>query len=240
MSGTLYLIPTSLGPSPWQLSLPSSTRDIVCALRLFAVENAKSARAALRQFSHPIPVRDLRLEVIPNTPEPAWAKEFLRPVTDGKNAGILSEAGCPGVADPGAEIVRVAHEFGIRVVPLVGPSALLLALMASGLNGQRFAFHGYLPIEEPKLIAKIRELELASARDACTQIFIEAPYRNMRLLRYLLDTCATDTQLVVACDLTLATESIDARSISAWRGAELPQLDRRPAVFLILSMTARP
>lgn len=233
MTGTLYLVPAGLGGDDWRITLPPAARDIVCGLRRFAAENAKSARAELRRLGHPVPLREIAIETLPAMPDAAWADRFLTPVACGEDAGLMSEAGCPGIADPGAAIVHRAHAAQIRVAPLVGPSSILLALMASGLDGQRFAFHGYLPVKEVALAARIRELEAASRRERCTQVFIEAPYRNQRLLRMLLDHASAESLLAVASDLTLATQSIACRTIFQWRRAVVPEIDRRPTVFLL-------
>lgn len=233
MRGVLYLVPAGLGDDDWRLTLPPAVRDIVCTLRRFGVENAKTARAELRRLGYPLPLREVTLETLPEQPDQAWIDRFLAPLTAGDVAGLMSEAGCPGVADPGAAVVRGAHALGIRVVPLVGPSSILLALMASGLNGQRFSFHGYLPVKEDALAARIRELDSAARRDDSTQVFIETPYRNRRLLAMLLEHAAPGSRLAVATDLTLATEAVVCRTIGEWRRSAAPDIDRRPSVFLL-------
>jgi len=234
MSGTLYLIPVALGETSWEQFLSQQTRDIACGLRHFVVENAETARAELKRINHPTPLRELAIEQMPVPLKPAEIEHLLAPLRAGQNLGVMSEAGCPGVADPGALLVRRAHESGIRVVPLVGPSSLLLALMASGLNGQRFAFHGYLPAREPERSAKIAELEKESRRLGQTQLFIETPYRNDALFEALLKQCAPNTYLCVATDVTLTSETISTRRISGWKNHQ-PALHHRPTVFLILS-----
>ncbi|MFN3883664.1 MAG: SAM-dependent methyltransferase [Rhodocyclaceae bacterium] len=236
MSGTLYLLPTRLGESPWPLVLPAGTREIACRLRHFVVENAKTARAALKWLDHPVPLREIAIEQLSEPLVPADIDRLIAPLRDGIDVGLMSEAGCPGVADPGALLVRRAHELGIPVRPLVGPSALLLALMASGLEGQRFAFHGYLPQREPERSRRIVELEKASRRNRETQLFIETPYRNEALFAALLAACRPETWLCVASDLTLATEHIVTRQIADWRcRAASADFRRRPTVFLLLS-----
>lgn len=224
----LYLVPTSLGGAPGE-TMPASTLQAVRALRHFAVENAKSARAFLGALRMPCPVRDLDIRVIGEDVE-----VLLAPLRGGQSLGVLSEAGCPGVADPGQALVAAAHAAGFRVVPLVGPSSLLLALMASGLEGQRFAFCGYLPREREPRAERIRALERRSSEAKETQIFIETPYRSDTLLAALLAACAPETRLCVAVDLTLPGESITTRHIRDWRRAP-PTLGRRPAVFLLLA-----
>jgi 16S rRNA (cytidine1402-2'-O)-methyltransferase len=235
MTGTLYLIPVALGDSAWTGYLPQATRDIACGLTHFVVENAKTARAELKRIGHPLPLRELAIEQMPEKLAAADIDRLLQPLHDGRDLGLMSEAGCPGVADPGALLVRRAHELGIAVRPLVGPSSLLLALMASGLEGQRFAFHGYLPAREPERSQRIAELERDSARLDQTQIFIETPYRNMAIFDAVLAACRPQTRLCVASNLTLPTETLRTRSIGDWRAAQRPALDKRPTVFLLLS-----
>lgn len=225
MAGVLYAIPTPLGASP-ESSLPVPALLTVRALRDFAVENAKSARAFLSAAGC-----DPKLASIAEIGDDVGA--LLQPLRDGRPLGLLSEAGCPAIADPGAKLVEAAHREGIRVVPLVGPSAIVLALMASGLEGQRFAFCGYLPREKAEREKRIRELEQRSRRERETQIFIETPYRNDAMLAALLERCAPETRLCVAIDLTLPTESVQTRPISVWRAAP-PSIGKRPAVFLLL------
>lgn len=240
MIGTLYLLPTQLGASDWPAVLPAATREIACRLRHFAVENAKTARASLKWLGHPAPLRELTIEQLPEPLRPQDVERMLAPVLAGHDLGLMSEAGCPGVADPGALLVRRAHEMDITVRPLVGPSSLLLALMASGLDGQRFAFHGYLPQREPERSKRIAELENESRQKRQTQLFIETPYRNEALFGALLAACQPDTLLCVATDLTLATETVATRRIADWRCRPASadfcnDLARRPTVFLLLS-----
>lgn len=226
MAGVLYAIPTPLGASPEE-SLPVSALLTVRSLRDFAVENAKSARAFLAAAGC-----DPKLASIHEIGEDIAC--LLQPLREGRPLGLLSEAGCPAIADPGAKLVEAAHREGFRVVPLVGPSAIVLALMASGLEGQRFAFCGYLPREKPEREKRIRELEQRSRREKETQIFIETPYRNDALLAALLDACAPETRLCIAIDLMLAEESVATKSVSAWRRSR-PAVGKRPAVFLLQS-----
>lgn len=239
MSGTLFLLPIQLGNVAWPEVLPAHARETACRLRHFVVENAKSARASLKWLGHPGPLRELAIEDLPESPTPADLDHLLAPLLAGHDVGVMSEAGCPGVADPGALLVRRAHEQGLAVKPLVGPSSLLLALMASGLDGQRFAFHGYLPQRDPERSKRILELEKESQQKRQTQIFIETPYRNGALLEALLAACRPETRLCLATDLTLPSENITTRSITAWRrslaNSATADLDRRPTVFLLLS-----
>ncbi|MCF8149144.1 MAG: SAM-dependent methyltransferase [Burkholderiaceae bacterium] len=235
MSGSLWLLPVALGETPWQQYLPAATRDAACRLTHFVAENAKSARAELKRIAHPTPLRELAIEQLPKSPSVADIERLLAPLHSGHDLGLMSEAGCPAVADPGALLVRRAHELDLVVRPLVGPSSLLLALMASGLDGQRFAFHGYLPAREPERSRRIVELEKESARERQTQLFIETPYRNPALLDALLLTCRPETRLCLARDLTSGTESIRTRSVAQWKSTQLPNLDKHPTVFLLLA-----
>jgi 16S rRNA (cytidine1402-2'-O)-methyltransferase len=223
---TLYAIPTPLGGSPRD-ALPSSAVEIIKGLKDFAVEDAKSARAFLGELG--MPVRELRISVV--------TEDFfslLKPLHEGRDLGLLSEAGCPAIADPGAALIEAAHAKGYRVVPLVGPSSIVMALMASGLEGQRFSFCGYLPRETAARKKRIKELENRSKRENQTEIFIETPYRNDALLAALLETCAENTRLCVAADLTLPGETITSQTIAAWRRKHAPP-GKRPAVFLLLA-----
>jgi 16S rRNA (cytidine1402-2'-O)-methyltransferase len=222
----LYAIPTPLGGAAAD-ALPASSLEVVKSLRDFAAENAKSARAFLAGVG--LSVRELNIEVIAED-----ASALLQPLREGRPMGLVSEAGCPAIADPGAALVDAAHREGFRVVPLIGPSSILLALMASGLEGQRFAFCGYLPREPAERVRRIRELENRSRKERETEIFIETPYRSDVLLAALLESCSAHTRVCVAADLTLPGESITTRSVAQWRGAK-PLIGRRPAVFLLLA-----
>jgi 16S rRNA (cytidine1402-2'-O)-methyltransferase len=221
----LYAIPASVGGAA-EDALPAASLATVRTIRDFAVENAKSARAFLGGIG--MQVRDL------NIVELETEKDPLKPLREGRPLGLLSEAGCPAIADPGAKLVEAAHQEGFKVVPLIGPSSITLALMASGLQGQRFAFCGYLPREAGDREKRIRELEKRSQREDETEIFIETPYRNDALLAALLKTCQPSTRLCVAADLTLQTECIRTRTILEWRKSAAP-LGKRPAVFLLLA-----
>jgi len=221
----LYTIPTPLGGEP-QDALPASALATIRNIQDFAVENAKSARAFLGALG--MPVRELSIVEI------ADQADLLAPLRAGRALGLLSEAGCPAIADPGAQLVEAAHREGFRVVPLIGPSSITLALMASGLEGQRFAFCGYLPREAGPRAKRIRELETRSRREGETEIFIETPYRNEALYSALLEVCAPGSRLCVAVDLTLPTETIRTFSIAEWRRSK-SAIDKRPAVFLLLA-----
>jgi 16S rRNA (cytidine1402-2'-O)-methyltransferase len=222
----LYAIPTPLGGATTDALAPSALQT-VASLKDFVVEEPKTARAFLGSIG--MPVRELNIVQIEENVTP-----LLQPLRDGRPLGLLSEAGCPAIADPGAALVEAAHREGFRVVPLVGPSSIALALMASGLEGQRFAFCGYLPREPLKRKMRIKELENRSLREDETEIFIETPYRNEALVAALLETCRETTRLCIAADLTLPTESIATKTIAEWRRAAAP-VGRRPAVFLLLA-----
>jgi 16S rRNA (cytidine1402-2'-O)-methyltransferase len=230
-SGSLFLLPSDLGEAP-TLVIPDASRAIAHRLTHFIAENPKSARAFLKRIAYPLPLNTVAIKTLDKDTPAAAIAGLLQPLREGLDVAMLSEAGCPAVADPGALLVRAAHEAGITVVPLVGPSAILLALMASGLNGQRFAFHGYLPVDATARASKIRELEQRSKREDATQIFIETPYRNDAMLQALMEHGGDTTLLCVAADLTQPDEFIATRSIAAWR-KKLPALNKRPAVFLL-------
>ena len=229
MAGTLYAIPTPLGGTAAD-SLPVAALKTVRTLRYFVVENAKSARAFLKDVgSDP---KDMKIEELN---EKSNLQDLLAPLRQGHPVGLLSEAGCPAIADPGAALVEAAQREGIRVVPLVGPSSIVLALMASGLEGQRFAFSGYLPRDAEERKRRIKELESRSRRERETQIFIETPYRNDVLLAALLEGLSDATLLCVATDLTLQSEEVKTKPVSRWRGAR-HAIGKRPSVFLFLSV----
>jgi 16S rRNA (cytidine1402-2'-O)-methyltransferase len=231
-TGTLHLAPVTLGSDEVPAVIPQSTRDALVQIDYFIVENEKSARRFLKLLPHPRPVRELTLVLFDKNGTPARADELLQPLLQGRSAAVLPEAGCPAIADPGALLVDAAHRAKLRVVPHVGPSALMLALMASGFNGQRFAFHGYLPVAAPECRAEILKLERESRERDMTQLFIETPYRNDALLKTLLDCCNDRTRLCVASDLTLPDESVASRRIADWRARETV-IGRRPTVFLL-------
>ena len=226
--GKLYLVPVGLGGSDDAAVLPAATRDIARSLKTFIVENAKSARRFLAAIEHPLPLREVEMHVLDEHTRDVGP--LLQLLASGADCGLMAEAGCPAVADPGAALVRHAHRAGIEVVPLVGPSSVLLALMASGLEGQRFVFHGYLPADAMGRVSRLKEIEAQAS--GATQIFIETPYRNAALLRSILDACRGDTLLCIAAELTLPTASVATRSVAEWK-TKPPALDRRPAVFLL-------
>ncbi|AIU26814.1 SAM-dependent methyltransferase [Pandoraea pnomenusa] len=237
MSGTLYLIPNTLGTNTrggLPAVLPEEVRAVTAHLKYFVGEQAKSTRAFLKLVGVSTPIQEIDIrELNVNTPAAA-VDALLAPILAGADGGLVSEAGCPAVADPGALLVRRAHEKGVRVVPFVGPSSILLALMASGLNGQSFAFHGYLPTDAGERARRLRELEQRSRKEKQTQIFIETPYRNKAMLDALLQHCDATTLLCVAVDVTQEAEQIVTHQVKGWPHASV-ELHKRPAIFLFLS-----
>lgn len=238
MSGTVYLVPNLLGVAPPESALPARTLEIARSLEHWRVETPKAARAFLKTLTLDVPIASLDVEAIPESATAAACDALLAPARAGEDVGVLSDAGCPGVADPGAALVAAAHAAGLRVVPLVGPSALLLALMASGMNGQRFAFHGYLPAKPDARAAALRALEQDSRSERRAQLFIETPYRNVVMLQALAAALTPSTEVCVAADLTLAGETIERRTARAWRDADLARFDKRPAIFILQTQDA--
>ncbi len=230
--GTLFLVPVPLADSVPGSGAPAHIAALVASLTIFVVENAKTARQWLKWYGHPSEMRQLTIVELNAVDGRKALAAYLAPLMEGKNIGVMSEAGCPGVADPGANLVREAHRLGIRVAPLVGPSSILLALMASGLNGQRFRFHGYLPVDRTERAKAIAALEQSSRRDRETQLFIETPYRNGAMIDTLMATCSSQTLLCMATDVTGENEMIATRTIGEWQ-KQLPNLNKRPTVFLL-------
>lgn len=230
--GKLYLIPTTLGENEPLEVLPISIKRAIEQIDHYIVENEKSARRFIKKISPRKSQPGLQIEILNKYTESSELPSFLNPCLKGINVGILSEAGCPGIADPGAEVVKIAHQKNIQIVPLVGPSSLILALMASGMNGQNFAFNGYLPIDSNDRKKSIKLLEKRSKDLNQSQLFIETPYRNEKLLQELLKTLANNTMLCIACDITLPTEFIATKSISEWKLTKA-DINKRPAIFII-------
>ena len=237
--GTLYLIPVPLGPSPLHEVLPDAVIAQAAKLTHFVAENAKSARAFLKSMPSITPLQQINIQELNEHTPPQVVARLLDPLRVGHDLGLISEAGCPAIADPGAVLVALAHDADIPVVPMVGPSSLLLALMGSGLCGQNFAFHGYLPAKEVPRHKRILELENESRRMGRTQLFIETPYRNAKLFDALLTTCAPSTRIGIAADLTLSSPYLMTRQCDAWRQSERPDIDKRPAVFLLQACSSR-
>lgn len=234
MKGKLYLIPATISDDTQATVIPAHVRNVLPSIQHFLAEEIRTARRYLSSLKVYESIEPLDFKVLDKKTKPSELKEFFRPIEEGKNIGILSESGCPGVADPGALAVHYAHQHGIAVVPLVGPSSLLLSLMGSGLNGQRFAFHGYLPIDAKDRQQAIRELEKESKQKNQTQLFIETPYRNQTVLNDLIKTLQPSTQLCVAYDVTGTCEMIKTKVVSEWRNEKIT-LDKLPCVFLLLS-----
>jgi 16S rRNA (cytidine1402-2'-O)-methyltransferase len=235
MAGTLYLIPVPLGPTAPKDSLPANVLETIRPLTYFVVEEAKTARAFLKAAGTDTPLQALQIEELNEHTKADALDRLLAPLRAGNDIGLLSEAGCPAVADPGANLVALAQKENLRVVPLIGPSSLLLALMASGLNGQRFAFQGYLPAKEIERSKAIRDLETESRKRQQTQLFIETPYRNTAMFQSILQSCQPNTRLTVATDLTLASEYVITKTIQQWKKQTPPEIERRPTVFLLLA-----
>lgn len=231
--GKLFLIPVPLGKSTNASVLPDGVMECTKLLTHFIAENAKSARAFLKSLPSTIPLQQLSICELNEHTETEELSGLLTPLLSGTDVGLISEAGCPAVADPGANLVALAHDLGIAVVPLVGPSSILLALMASGLSGQNFAFHGYLPAKTDQREKKIRELEKNSRLEKRTQIFIETPYRNRQMLESLTKSCLATTRICIATDLTLESEYIVTNTCGEWKKLAVPEIDRRPTVFLL-------
>ncbi len=235
MPGTLYLIPCPIADEGdvWDV-LPAANRAVMAALDYFIVENTRSARRFLSRAKLGLSIDELEFrELNEHTVAGREVEELIAPIEAGRSAGVISEAGVPGVADPGALVVALCHRRGIRVVPLVGPSSILLAMMASGLNGQSFAFNGYLPVKPDERARAIRTFERRAHAEHQAQLFIETPYRNVKLVEQLLQICAPDTLLTVAKDLTAPDETVITRRIADWRRSQLPELNKRPAIFIL-------
>lgn len=232
-SGTLFFIPVTLGDDNIIKVLPPEVISIAQQLDEFIVENEKTARHFLSTIKHIKPIREIDLKTLNEHTADKDLPAMLGSLLAGKDVGLMSEAGCPGIADPGAKLAALAHQRGIRVAPLVGPSSILLSLMASGLNGQRFTFLGYLPSDKTARITQLKEVERRSKLQE-TQIFIETPYRNQHMLEDILTSCHGDTRLCIACNISLQDEYIVTKRIKDWKQSPLPDLHKKPTVFLLL------
>ena len=230
--GKLYLIPTRLGDNAPLEVLPISIKRIIETVDYYIVENEKTARRFIKKISSNKSQPSLKISILNKFTEENELPGYLNACLEGKNVGLLSEAGCPGIADPGAEIVKIAHLKDIQVVPLVGPSSILLALMSSGMNGQNFAFNGYLPIGRMERKAALKHLELISFEKKQTQIFIETPYRNNKMLEDICASLNEHTRICVACDITLPTEYIKTKTVREWKHTTV-DLHKRPSIFII-------
>ncbi len=233
--GTLYMVPVTLGDDNLSNVIPADVIKHVQNLEYFVVENEKSARRFLGSVKTNKPVRELNFQLLNEHTAEKDLPNLITPLLAGHNVGMLSEAGCPGIADPGASLAALAHRKGIKVAPLVGPSSILLSLMASGLNGQQFTFLGYLPSDKTARVNKLKELEKHSQRLNETQIFIETPYRNQHMLDDILATCTGNTKLCIARNVSLETEFVVSKTIAEWKKSGLPDLHKQPTVFLLLA-----
>ena len=229
---TLYLIPTSLGDCSFDHILPAYNTELVTRLKHFIVEDIRTARRFLKKMDLSIDIDSLTFFILNQHTTPEELSDFLKPMFVGNDMGVLSEAGCPAIADPGADVVAMAQKYNFTVVPLVGPSSILLSLMASGFNGQSFAFVGYLPIQPADRAKMLRKLETRAYNENQSQIFIETPYRNMKMLEEILQTCQPNTRLCIAVDITLETEFIKTKTVKEWKN-QLPDLNKRPCIFLL-------
>ncbi len=230
--GKLYMLPVPIGDTPVRDVLPEANLRIIDTLEYFIVENTRSARRFLSRAGVSRPIDALRFAELNEHTPPAEVEGLLAPVLGGADAGVISEAGVPGVADPGADVVALAHRHGIEVVPLVGPSSILLAVMASGLNGQSFAFNGYLPVRQPERGRAIRHFEKRARTEGQSQLFIEAPYRNLKLFEDFVNTCSGDTKLCIAADILQPNQLIRTASVREWKG-HAPDIHKRPAIFIL-------
>lgn len=233
MAGTLYLIPNTLGESDLNSIFPSKNHDIIVSIKHFIVEDVRTIRRFLKKVDKEINIDELTFYTLNKHTDPKEVASFLSPLEKGFDVGVISEAGCPAIADPGADVVKIAQKKNIKVVPMVGPSSILLGLMASGFNGQSFAFVGYLPIEENERVKTIKHLEKRAHTENQSQIFIETPYRNMKMFEQLLNICQGSTLICVACDVTLESEYIKTKTVAEWKKAPLPDLNKRPCIFII-------
>jgi len=232
VKGKLYLIPTTLGDNDPLEVLPTTVKNIIEQTDIFIVENEKTARHFIKRITPNKSQSTLKIHLLNKFTEATELPDFLESCSKGINVGLLSEAGCPGIADPGADVVKLAHQLDIKVVPLVGPSSILMAMMASGMNGQSFTFNGYLPIDKDEKKKEIKRLERLSFEYNQSQIFIETPYRNNKMLEDICSILEKNTSLCVACDITLPTEFIKTLSINQWSKKKV-DLHKRPTIFII-------
>jgi 16S rRNA (cytidine1402-2'-O)-methyltransferase len=231
MKGSIYLIPVTLGGDDFTLVIPDKALEITRRLRHFVVEDIRSARRFLRLIDKRFPIDDTVFYELNEHTHGADISHFLEPLNNGEDMGLMSEAGLPGIADPGSKLVSLAHLHRIKVIPLSGPSSIIMALISSGLNGQNFTFHGYLPVKPAERAAKLRELE-KKAHEGYTQIFMETPYRNQKMLETIIETCHEDTQLCIAADITLPSELIITKCVSEWK-TSIPDLRNRLVIYIL-------
>ncbi|MBQ4502517.1 MAG: SAM-dependent methyltransferase [Alistipes sp.] len=236
MAATLYLIPCPISDETAVADVtPSANQHIIDSLDYFIVENTRSARRFLSKSGYAKAIDDATfVELNEHTTNPTDIAKMIEPLLHGRSAGVISEAGVPAVADPGQAVVELCHRHNIRVVPLVGPSSILMAVMASGLSGQSFAFNGYLPVKEPERSKAIKRFESRARAEHQSQLFIEAPYRNVKLLEQMLKILNPDTRLCIACDITSSSEYIRTQTVAQWRKSSMPNIQKRPAIFILL------
>lgn len=232
MMASLYLVPNVLADGDWQLVMPTTVFSVLTATKFYIVENVRTARRFMKQVNRDIDIDLCTFYEINKYTQAQDLPGFLKPLEQGNDVAVLSEAGCPGVADPGADIVRIAHQKGLKVVPVVGPSSILLALMASGLNGQNFAFRGYLPVKPNERSRELANLEKKIKSSGQTQIFIETPYRNNQMVEEILKSCAPSTLLCIAANITGENEFIATKTVQQWKG-KVPDLHKQPVIFLL-------
>lgn len=232
MEVALYLLPVTLGDTPIEKVLPAYNREIISGIKYFIVEDVRSARRFLKKVDSAICIDELTFYILNKHTSPEDISGYLKPLQEGCSMGVISEAGCPAVADPGADVVAIAQRRNLKVVPLVGPSSIILSVMGSGFNGQSFAFHGYLPIDPADRTKRLKELETRVYAENQTQLFIETPYRNQKMLEEILKTCRPQTKLCIAANITCEGEYIKTRSVKDWKG-HLPELNKIPCIFLI-------
>lgn len=233
MENALYLLPVTLGDTEIDNVLPSYNREIIRQIKFFIVENVRSARRFLKKVDRDINIDELTFYLMDKHTDAAKMASYLKPLEEGNAMGVISEAGCPAVADPGADVVAVAQRKNLRVIPMVGPSSIIMSVMGSGFNGQSFAFNGYLPIEPAERTKRIKQLETRSYTEDQTQLFIETPYRNHKMLEELLRTCKPSTRLCIASGITCAEEYIHTHTIAEWKKIKLHDLSKIPTIFLI-------
>lgn len=232
METALYLLPVTLGDTDIDSVLPSYNKNIILGIQHFIVEDIRSARRFLKKVDRDMDIDVLTFYPLNKHTSPEEVSGYLQPLVSGKSMGVISEAGCPGIADPGADVVAIAQHKNLKVIPLTGPSSITLSLMASGFNGQSFAFHGYLPIEATERAIKLKALEQRVYAENQTQLFIETPYRNNKMAEDILNTCRSQTKLCIAANLTCKDEYIKTKTINEWRG-KVPDLSKIPCIFLL-------
>lgn len=233
METALYLIPVTLGETEIQKVLPSYNHDIIVEIKHFIVENIRSARRFLKKVDKNIDIDELTFYELNRHTDRKFIGEYLEPLKNGKSIGIISEAGCPAIADPGADVVAIAQSKNFKVIPLVGPSSIILSVMASGFNGQSFAFNGYLPVEVPQRIKALKKLENKVLNENQTQLFIETPYRNSKMIETILSSLKPQTKLCIAAGITCNEEFIKTKTVAQWKKEKIPELGKIPCIFVI-------